>query len=268
VDAILLTVAYDGTDFAGWARQPGKRTVQGTLEDAVATMNGAFAVVRSASRTDAGVHALGQVAAFDPVREIPLDGWILGLNAALSLANAEDLVVRDAKAVAPEYTPRFDSVNKLYRYLLCVDAIRDPLTRHRAWQLGKKVRGKDLRPVSVEAMREGASHLMGTHDFRAFRSADDKRDNATRTITRFDIIEGYGGDPRIIALEVVGNAFMKNMVRILTGTLVEVGTGVRDPASLPALLGPTVERGAAGVTAPSHGLTLVWVGLGRSQLTG
>lgn len=265
MDAVLLTVAYDGTDFAGWARQPGQRTVQGTLEDAVATMNGAFAEVRSASRTDAGVHALGQVAAFDPAREIPLDGWVLGLNAALSLANAEDLVVREAKAAPPEYTPRFDSVNKLYRYLLCVDSIRDPLSRHRAWHLGKKVRGKELRPVRIDAMRAGAAHLLGTHDFRAFRSADDKRDNATRTITRFDIIEGYGGDPRMVALEVVGNAFMKNMVRILTGTLVEVGIGVRDAASLPALLGPTVERSAAGVTAPAHGLTLVWVGLGRSR---
>lgn len=264
--AILLTVAYDGTDFAGWARQPGQRTVQGTLEDAIATMNGAFAEVRGASRTDAGVHALGQVAAFDPARAIPLDGWLLGLNAALSLAGAEDLVVREVKTAAPEYTPRFDSVDKLYRYLLCIDSIRDPLSRHRAWHLGKKVRGKELRPVDLDAMREGAAHLVGTHDFRAFRSADDRRDNATRTLTRLELLEGYGGDERIVAIEVVGNAFMKNMVRILTGTLVEVGIGVRDASSLPALLGPTVERSAAGVTAPAHGLTLVRVGLGRGRL--
>ncbi len=263
MDSVLLTVAYDGTDFSGWARQPGQRTVQGTLEDAIASMNGAPVELRGASRTDAGVHAMGQVAAFDPAREIPIEGWLAGLNAALSASGAEDVVVREAKAVPSGYAPRFDSVEKLYRYLLCVDHVRDPLTRHRAWQVGRSLRGRELRPLDLAAMRLAAASLLGKHDFRAFRSADDKRDNATRTLRRLDVIEGYGGDARTVALEVVGDAFMKNMVRILTGTLVEVGTGARDAASVAALLGAQGERSAAGVTAPAHGLTLVWVALGR-----
>lgn len=259
MSAILLTVAYDGTAFSGWARQPGQRTVQGTIEEAIVTMNGAFAELRGASRTDAGVHALGQVAAFDPARAIPPTGWLLGLNSALP----DDIAIRAASVVPAEYTPRFDTVDKLYRYVLLADGIRDPLLTHRAWHLGTRERGKALRPLDLGAMRQAAAHLLGTHDFRAFRSADDERENSVRTLTSIEIEAGFGGDPRLVALGFRGNAFMKNMVRILTGTLVEVGTGVRSPESVAALLSSTAERRAAGPTAPPGGLTLVEISLGR-----
>lgn len=255
---ILLTVAYDGTAFSGWARQPEQRTVQGTLESAVAQMNGEQVIVRGASRTDAGVHALGQAAAFDAARDIPASGWLLGLNAALP----DDLAVRAAREVPDGYSPRFDTANKLYRYLLCVDDVRDPLLRHRAWHLGSRVRGKSLRPLDVAAMRRAATHLVGTHDFRAFRAADDEGKTTVRTILSFDVVEGHIGDPRLVALEVRGTAFMKNMVRILAGTLVDVGTGGRGE-DLSELLGEHAVRKDAGLTAPPDGLTLVEVRLGR-----
>ena len=140
--------------------------------------------------------------------------------------------------------------------------IRDRLLRHRAWHLGSRVRGKSLRPLDVAAVRRAASHLVGTHDFRAFRAADDEGKTTTRTVISFDVVEGHAGDPRLVALEVRGTAFMKNMVRILTGTLVEVGTGARGE-DLSVLLSATAVRGDAGLTAPPDGLTLVEVTLGR-----
>lgn len=258
--AILLTVAYDGTAFSGWARQPGQRTVQGSLEEAIVSMNGTFAELRGASRTDAGVHALGQMAAFDPARTIPPSGWLQGLNTVLP----DDIAVRASREVPAEYAPRFDTVDKVYRYLLCVDPIRDPLLRHRAWQLGRRELGRAGRPLDVEAMRLAAASLIGTHDFRAFRSADDTRENSTRTLLSIEITEGHAGDPRLVALSFRGSAFMKNMVRILTGTLVDVGTGSRPPASIGSLLGASAERRLAGPTAPPEGLTLMEMTLGRN----
>ena len=258
--AILLTVAYDGTAFSGWARQPGQRTVQGSLEEAIVSMNGTFAELRGASRTDAGVHALGQVAAFDPARTIPPAGWLQGLNTVLP----DDVAVRASREVPPEYAPRFDTVDKVYRYLLCVDPIRDPLLRDRAWQLGRRELGRAGRPLDVDAMREAASSLIGTHDFRAFRSADDTRENSTRTLMSIEITEAYSGDPRLVALSFRGSAFMKNMVRILTGTLVDVGSGSRTASSVRSLLGASAERRLAGPTAPPGGLTLVEITLGRN----
>jgi tRNA pseudouridine38-40 synthase len=258
--AVLLTVAYDGTAFSGWARQPGQRTVQGTLEDAIASMNGASVELRGASRTDAGVHALGQRAAFDPARDIPPQGWLLGLNAALP----DDLAVRAAEPAPADYTPRFDTVDKHYRYLVLLDSVRDPLLRQRAWQLGPRELGKRAeRRLDLDAMRAAAAQLVGTHDFRAFRSADDARENTVRTLVSLDVTPSFASDARLVALDVVGTAFMKNMVRILAGTLIEVGTGAREAGSVAALLGPQAERREAGPTAPAHGLTLVSMRLGR-----
>lgn len=257
--AVLLELAYDGTAFSGWARQPGQRTVQGEVERAIAEMNGAPVDLRGTSRTDAGVHALAQKAAFDPARDIAPEGWRRGLSRLLPA----DVEVVDATRAPRGYSPRFDSVDKTYRYLLLVSEARDPLLRDRVWHLGQRMLGKGERTLDVPAMREAASRLVGTHDFRAFRSADDEREHTERTICRLDVVEAFGGDPRVVAIEVCGTAFMKNMVRILTGTLVDVGRGVRAPESVAELLGPTGNRRDAGPTAPAAGLTLVEIRLGR-----
>ncbi len=256
MQGIRLTLAYDGADFAGWARQPGQRTVQGTVEDAIATMNGAPVDLRAASRTDAGVHALGQVVAFDASREIPELGWLHGLNSALP----DDVVVKSSVACAVGYNPRFDTIGKTYRYLVLRGRIRDPLLRKASWYLGQR---KDGRELDLGAMREAAASLMGTHDFQAFRAADDDRENTVRTLSRIELEDGWAGEPRLLAFEVDGNAFMKNMVRIIVGTLIAVGRGTLDTQDVQTLLSPQGRREHAGPTAPSFGLTLVTTRLGR-----
>ncbi|MFN9812120.1 MAG: tRNA pseudouridine(38-40) synthase TruA [Deltaproteobacteria bacterium] len=263
---IRLVVAYDGTDFHGWARQPSTRTVQGTLEDAVASMAGHPVVCRGAGRTDRGVHAMGHVVAFDSVREIPPHGWLRGLNQALP----DDLSVRAAERAPPGYDPRFDAIDKTYRYVLLVDDERDPLLRHRAWRLPPRLRNPSARTavdaLDVQAMRAAATRLLGTHDFRAFRAADDQREQTVRTLHALEISCAWANDPRQLAITVRGSAFMKNMVRILTGTLLEVGRGRFSEECVASLLGPDARRQDAGPTAPPEGLTLVEVRLGRGAL--
>jgi tRNA pseudouridine38-40 synthase len=266
MEGVRLIIAYDGTEFAGWARQPGRRTVQGVLEEAIAAMVGRAVEVRGASRTDAGVHALGQVAAFDAPRSIPMRGWIRGLNAKLP----GDVAIVAAENCPVGYTPRFDTVDKCYRYLLLTGPTRDPLLRHRAWFLGPQLARPSARVdggsagdwLAFERMHRAAAVLLGTHDFRAFRASDDPRENTVRTLKKLEIIEGFAGDPRLVAIEVVGDAFLKNMVRILVGTLVEVGRERKDAEDVEHLLA-SGERVEAGPTAPAHGLTLVSVRLGR-----
>jgi tRNA pseudouridine38-40 synthase len=256
--AVCLVVSYDGAGFAGYARQPDQRTVQGTLEAAISAMNGVPTEVRGAGRTDAGVHALGQRVAFDPAREIPLEGWVKGLNASLP----EDVVVLEADVRAPGYNPRFDAIDKTYRYVLQLREHRDPLWRARAWWLPPS-RQRKGGGLDLEAMREAAGAWIGTHDFRAFRAADDDREQTMRTMVSIAIREGFADDPSLVAVEVTGTAFMKNMVRIMVGTLVEVGRGKLSVEAASALLGPNGRRQDAGTTAPPQGLTLVRVRLGR-----
>lgn len=265
-EGILLSVAYDGAAFAGWARQPAQRTVQGTLEGAIEAMNGAPCELRGTSRTDAGVHALAQCAAFDPDRAIEARGWLRGLNRTLP----DDIVVQSARACPRGYTPRFDAVEKTYRYVLLVTDEVDPLERGRAWFVAPRLQrepreGAPARDrLDVAAMETVARAFTGTHDFRAFRQADDDREQTTRTIHELRVELDHQGDPRRIALFVRGDAFMKNMVRILAGTLVDVGRGRLTIERAIALLTPG-ERKDAGPTAPAHGLTLMSIVLGRGE---
>ncbi len=252
---ICLIVAYDGSDFAGYQRQPHARTVQGELERAVASMTGHPTRVRAASRTDAGVHALGQVVAFDSARAIPPLGFMRGLNRALP----PEIRVQRAAACPAGYQPRFEAVAKTYRYLLQLGEAQDPLLRLRAYHLAK------CGTLDLENMRAAARAMIGTHDYRAFRAADDLRENTVRTLHAIEIQEGFAGDARLLTIEVRGSAFMKNMVRILAGTLVDLGRGRIPLARVPSLLGANAIRSQAGHTAPAHGLTLMEIELGRTQ---
>jgi tRNA pseudouridine38-40 synthase len=263
---VRLVVTYDGSDFVGWQRQPGQRSVQGTLEEAVGALEGRPVAVRGASRTDAGVHAHGQVAAFDTAREIPRVGWVRGLNGKLP----PDVAVRDAAPCPVGYRPRFDAVAKTYRYLLHLGPVRDPLLRDRAWHLGpRRARpgGRERRApedwLDLDAMDAAARALVGEHDFRAFRSSADDRENTRRTLTSVRVERRFAGRDDVVALEVRGTAFMHHMVRILTGTLVEVGRERMSPKDVAALLSPDADRRGAGETAPAHGLYLVSIELGR-----
>jgi len=256
---VRLTAAYDGAGFAGFAAQPGQRTVQGALSDAASAVSGHAVLVRGCSRTDSGVHAEGQVVAFATARELPPERWVAALNSQL----ADDVAVRDAVSCAPDYEPRFDAVDKTYRYLLHVAEVRDPLLRGRAFHLGRLLRGG--RSLDLDAMRAAAALLEGTHDFRSFRAAADARENTVRTLLSVTLEPGHAGDPALWAIEVCGTAFMLNMVRILAGTLVEVGRGKLSVDDVAALLRGEGSRADAGMTAPAHGLTLLRVTLGRAQ---
>jgi tRNA pseudouridine38-40 synthase len=258
---VRLVVAYDGTDFAGFASQQNQRTVQGVLAAAAIRVCRHEVVVRGASRTDSGVHAEGQIAAFGTTRELEPKRWRLALNRYLPA----DVAVREVAACEPDYEPRFDARDKTYRYLFNLAEVRDPLRRHYAWHLGRHAakRGKRGLALDLGAMRGACERLAGTHDFRAFRGAADARAVTVRTLMRVSLEEAYSGDPALLALEVRGNAFMLNMVRIIAGTLIDVGRGRLTLDQLSVLLSARGERQGAGMTAPAHGLTLVAVNLGR-----
>lgn len=242
---VLLTVAYDGTDFSGWASQRDTRTVEETLRGAIRALDPRAEGPRGSSRTDAGVHARGQLAAFDTTLDIPPRGWVLALNRHLP----DDVAVRAARSVPIAFSPRFSSRKKRYRYAIVLDKVRDPLLRSRAWRIGYE--------LDMEKMDREARAIVGTHDFRAFRSAGDERDDTTRTIHAVTI-ERSADDARIWTIAIEGTAFLYNMVRILVGTLADVARGHLPEGTIARAL-EAKERKFAGQTAPAHGLLLEYV---------
>ncbi len=229
INGIRLTVAYDGTEFAGFQLQPNHRTVQGELEEALEKIAREPIRIRFAGRTDAGVHALGQVVAFDTHRELRMRNWVLALNSNLPL----EIAASSAERCQPGYDPRYDAMQKCYLYLLHVGTVRNPLLRNRVWHLGKLVKRDypdrdSLQGATVNSTSRRCENnrlQVGTHDFRAFRATDDEHKSTTRTIYRARLLENVYQSPDILGIEVCGTAFLKNMVRIVAGTLVEVGRG-------------------------------------------
>ncbi|MFK7991211.1 MAG: tRNA pseudouridine(38-40) synthase TruA [Sandaracinaceae bacterium] len=263
---VRLVLSYDGTDFVGWQAQPAQRNVQEVLEAAIWAIDPRASRVRGASRTDSGVHAEGQVVAFDSAMGVPLHGWVRGLNGKLP----QDVAVVEAQHAPLYYSPRYDALAKTYRYLLHVGQERDPLWRRRAWHIcprRARPRPGGIGPVlDLDRMEAAMPHLVGTHDFRAFRSVLDTRDATVRTLSRVEMVRGFGGARDVVAIEVRGNAFLQHMIRILVGTLLEVGRERLAPDAVPGLLTPTSERTDTGETAPAHGLCLVNMELGRAEL--
>jgi tRNA pseudouridine38-40 synthase len=240
---IRLVVEYDGSELHGWQRQDNALTVQQHLEEALAKLLTHEAPVIGASRTDAGVHARGQVASFRTERDIPLHGIRRGLNSLLP----EAIAIRDATEVPEDFHPRFSATGKHYRYTLLVRPERSPRWRDRAWH--------HPEPLVLSAMHEGSRALIGEHDFAAFRAAGC---TAKTTMRRVDSIAITRPDPHVLEIDVRGNAFLRQMVRILVGTLTEVGSGKRSVGQVAEILA-SKDRTQAGITAPAQGLELVEV---------
>jgi tRNA pseudouridine38-40 synthase len=219
--------------------QPNGRSVQQELEKAIERLCGEPVRVTGAGRTDAGVHARGQVASLRAPRELPLKAWTAGLNALLP----DDVACLRAEAAPEGFDARRWARGKRYTYTILESAVRSPLERGRAWQI--------RRPLDVDAMRRGRPALLGVHDFSAFRAADCPARTTVREVRRLDIDRS---GPRI-ELVLEATAFLKHMVRNIVGTLVELGHGRREADSLPALLEGR-DRTQAGPTAPAHGLVL------------
>lgn len=246
---VLVRVAYDGTSFSGWASQKDERTrtVEDTLRGAILALDPKAVGPRGTSRTDAGVHAEAQLAAFDTALAMPPRGWVLTLNQHLP----DDVSVRWAQHVSPGFAPRFASKTKRYRYDLLLDKVRDPLWSAKTWRIGYD--------MNMEAMAREARSIVGTHDFAAFRSAGDERAVTVRTI-RSATVKQNTEDPRRFSIEVVGTAFLYNMVRILVGTLVDVARGHLEEGAIARAIAER-KRELAGQTAPPHGLTLAAIEL-------
>jgi tRNA pseudouridine38-40 synthase len=216
--------------------------VQACLEDAFAAMVGAPVRVTGAGRTDAGVHALGQVVSVKVDVAIPAGGFLRGLNTHLP----PDIAVRELDDVADGFDARRSARGKVYRYAIWNHLVRSPQRARWSWH--------HRAPLDTHAMREAAAAFVGRHDFRGFRAADCERRSTVRVIHSFTVRR----DGALVTCEVEGTAFLKNMVRIMVGTLVGAGRGDLDAAGVSALLAAG-DRTQAGVTAPAHGLTLVRV---------
>ncbi len=243
--AYALTVSYDGAPFSGFARQPGRDTVQGRLETALATVVRREVVTVGAGRTDAGVHALGQVVSFETDGSEPEPASLLrSLNALMG----EGIVVTGIRRAAPGFSARFDAEAREYRYRLVPGPVPPLFLDRFAWWT--------RRTLDLSAMRAAAAALIGEHDFRSFcvtESAEGQ--NTTRRVERVEIGPEEHLGEHTVTVQVVGNAFLHSMVRVIVGSLVEVGTGRREPGWLADVRG-ACDRAAAGPTAPAYGLTL------------
>jgi len=237
---IKLTIEYQGTHYVGWQVQPNGVSLQARLMDAVERLLGERVPVEAAGRTDAGVHATGQVVCLSTERVLPLKAYWMGLNGLLP----EDISVVRAEEVPAAFDPRRWSLGKRYRYRLSNRPTRSPLLRATHWEV--------FAPLDVEALRRGAVHLLGRHDFSSFRAADCQAAHALREVRRVDVQGERGGE---LSIAVEGTAFLKHMVRNLVGTLVMVGKGRHPPEWVAEVLAAR-NRKLAGPTAPAHGLVL------------
>ena len=239
---MLLTVAYDGRRFSGWARQTNARSVAGELDGAIAAIDPKATPTRGLSRTDAGVHAREQLAAFDTDKDIGLRGWVLALSQHLP----DEIAVVRATRVPPGFDARRVLTRKVYRYTVLHSLVRDPFLEGRAWRVMERFNHSEVNEL--------AQALVGKHDFAAFRGAADTRTDTVRQIFRIDVRPAHS-DERITLVEVEGDKFLYNMVRIIVGTLIDIGRERRPKDSLLRAL-ESHARTDLGITAPPDGLCL------------
>ncbi|WP_265446594.1 tRNA pseudouridine(38-40) synthase TruA [Acetivibrio straminisolvens] len=239
---VKLIIEYDGTNYHGWQKQKNAKTVQDTIESAIKGLTGEKAELTGASRTDFGVHALGQVANFKTDSNIPGDRFSYALNRILP----DDIVIIESQEVSPDFHARFKSKGKKYRYLIYNSRFPSAILRNRAFHVSYK--------LDFESMKKAASYFLGTHDFSSFRASGSSVKTSVRTMT--DVL--LERDDKIIKFEISGDGFLYNMVRIMVGTLVDVGMGRINDDDIPKII-ESKNRKSAGRTAPAEGLYLVEV---------
>lgn len=273
---IRLLIAYDGTAYVGWQVQPNGTSIQSVVQEAIRRLTGEDVKLIAAGRTDSGVHALGQVANFHTASNIPASQMRRGLQNYLP----DDVVIRHVDEVPADFHSTYDAIRKRYRYVIRNDRVKDPFTRHHAWRY--------WGDLDVEAMHAAARVLVGTHDFRCFESQWPNKATSVRTIEEATVVrrdawdvwedgiqkaesgerkaELHGESPQpstlspqpFISFDVVADGFLYNMVRAITGTLINVGRGKWTPDDVRRIV-EDGDRGRAGETAPACGLFLVKV---------
>lgn len=246
LSSVVLDLAYDGSAFSGFARQANGRTVAGAVDAAIRSIDSGASLVRAASRTDAGVHARLHPVAFDPTRELSTRSWTLALNERLP----DDVSVRRTRRAPRAFDPRH-SLWKRYRYVVLLAHSRDPLWNRRAWRVHER--------LNQTAMQDAAALLVGEHDFAAFRGARDERKFTVRRLVRVEVRKG-SSDAGTLEIEVTGTAFLYKMVRIIAGTLVDIGRGKLSANAIHKAF-ETKDRRDLGMTAPPGGLYLEHVEL-------
>lgn len=239
---IKLVIAYDGTNYVGWQYQPNGMSVQQRVEQALHQLTGIVHTVHSSGRTDAGVHAQGMVCHLTSAQDLPISAWREGLNRFLP----DDIAVRHAEQVDEQFHARFSARGKHYRYTLLRDSIRSPLVRKTSWQI--------KQPLDLEKMEQAAQNFIGQHDFAAFRTSGCSAKTTVREIFSIDFSE----EKSLLHIDICGSGFLRNMIRMMVGTLVQIGRGKRPTDTIQKLLDGT-EAVAAPLTAPAQGLCLMEV---------
>lgn len=236
---ILLRVAYDGTNYHGWQFQPGIITIESVLNEALSNMLKEDIKVIGASRTDTGVHSLGTIAVFDTESKIPGEKFTYALNQKIP----EDIRVVESKEVDISFHPRHQNSEKTYEYKIWNDKFEQPVNRLYSFFVHHE--------LDIDKMQEGANYLIGEHDFKSFCSVNTTAETTVRTIYDIKVFK----EDKMITIRVTGSGFLYNMVRIIAGTLIDVGKGRRKPEDVKVML-EALDREKAGPTAPAHGLTL------------
>ena len=238
---IRLRVAYDGTNYSGWQIQPVAVTIEKVLDEAIYELTGENIHVIGASRTDAGVHAMGNVAVFDTNSTIPADRFSYALNRYLP----DDVIIQKSDEVAADFHPRHCDTKKTYCYRILNTQFGIPQKRNYTWNVAGN--------IDVEKMKTAAQYLIGEHDFKSFCNVRTQVKDTVRTIYEISLSRTEDG---MITIRICGNGFLYNMVRIIAGTLISVGMGQIPPDQIEDILNAR-DRAAAGPTAPARGLTLI-----------
>lgn len=239
---IKLTIEYDGKDFNGWQKQPNKLNIQGNIEKAIESIVGHEVDLTASGRTDAGVHAIGQVANFKTDSQIPIEKMAIAINSRLK----KSIVIKEAEDVDEKFHSRLSCRQKTYRYIINNSKQGTAIYRNLEYHISNN--------LDIEKMQEAVKYFEGEHDFKAFKASGTSSKNSVRTIYKADV---YTKDDRVF-IELTGSGFLYNMVRIISGTLVDVGLGKLEPHSIPEII-KLQKRENAGKTLPAHGLYLVKV---------